>query len=78
MRVLLPVGGSAGESGIRAGDRLLEVNGQSVRGLDHVEAGRMIAEAEEPVTLLLHTVKPTPTPAGRAPVSRVVTSSVSP
>ena len=42
----------------------MEVNGHSVRGLTHEEAGRIIAEGPDVATLLVHTLKPTPTPDG--------------
>lgn len=56
--------GDAVTSGIREGDKLLEVNGCSVRGLGHQEAGKMISEGPGVATLLIHTVKPAPTPNG--------------
>jgi len=56
--------GDAATSGIREGDKLLEVNGCSVRGLGHQEAGKMISEGPGVATLLIHTVKPAPTPNG--------------
>ena len=56
--------GDAREAGIRPGDRLLEVNGFSVRGVGHKEAGKLIAEGSDNVTILVHTVKPAPTPDG--------------
>ncbi len=51
-------------SGIQAGDRILEVNGQSVRGLGHEEVGRVIAEGPDEAMLLVHSQKPPPTPDG--------------
>ncbi len=57
-------GEDASSSGIRVGDRVLEVNGQSVRGLDHEEVGRIIAGGPEEAVLLLHSQKPAPTPDG--------------
>ena len=51
------------------GDRLLEVNGKSVRGLSHSEAGQLIAECPEKVRLLLHTRQPRPLPSGNTLVS---------
>lgn len=56
--------GAASDKGIRPGDRLLEVNGESVRGLTHREAGQLIADCPDSVTLLLHTRKPVPVPKG--------------
>lgn len=56
--------GAASDKGIRPGDRLLEVNGESVRGLTHREAGQLIADCPDSVTLLLHTRKPIPVPKG--------------
>lgn len=54
----------ARSSGIRVGDRILEVNGQSVRGLGHEEVGRMIVGGPDEAVLLVHTQKPAPTPDG--------------
>lgn len=58
--------GDAKTSGVRVGDKLLEVNGVSVRGLEHREAGKMIAEGPPVATLLIHTIKPAPTPNGES------------
>ena len=58
--------GDAKTSGVRVGDKLLEVNGVSVRGLEHREAGKMIAEGPPVATLLIHTIKPAPTPNGKS------------
>ena len=49
---------------VRQGDRLLEVNGQCVRGLSHKEAGKLIAECPESVTLLVNSHQPIPVPQG--------------
>ena len=46
------------------GDRVLEVNGVSVRGASHQEVGRLIADSPHTVTLLLHSHKPRPVPCG--------------
>ena len=58
--------GDAKTSGIRVGDKLLEVNGVSVRGLEHREAGKMMSEGPRVATLLIHTIKPAPTPNGES------------
>ena len=58
--------GDAETSGIRVGDKLLEVNGVSVRGLEHREAGKMMTEGPPVATLLIHTIKPAPTPNGES------------
>ena len=58
-----PVGDAKG-AGIRPGDQLLEVNGFSVRGAGHKEAGKLISEGSDSVTVLIHSVKPAPTPDG--------------
>jgi len=63
--IIAGVFGDAVTSGIREGDKLLEVNGCSVRGLGHQEAGKMISEGPGVATLLIHTVKPAPTPNGQ-------------
>ena len=46
------------------GDRVLEVNGVSVRGASHQEVGRLVADCPHTVTLLLHSHKPKPVPSG--------------
>lgn len=56
---------TADDKGIKPGDRLLEVNGESVRGSSHQEARQMMEECAESVVLLIHTVKPPPIPSGK-------------
>ena len=56
--------GAAEDMRVRQGDRLLEVNGQCVRGLSHKEAGKLIAECPESVTLLVNSHQPIPVPQG--------------
>lgn len=56
--------GAAKQTSIRQGDRLLEVNGVSVRQLSHKEAGQVISDYPHRVTLLLHTRKPVLVPRG--------------
>ena len=41
------------------------MNGLSVRGVGHKEAGKLISESSDAVTILVHTVKPAPTPDGK-------------
>lgn len=60
----LTVGNAEGH-GICVGDKLLEVNGCSVRGFTHQQAGALItASPNGRVSVLVHSVKPTPKPSG--------------
>ena len=52
-------------SGLREGDKLLEVNGQSVRELSSEQVSVMLREAPEVVTILVHSIKPPVTPQGK-------------
>ena len=57
--------GTPGEnSGVCEGDRVLEVNGQSVRRLGHEDTAVLISECPVTVSLLLHTRKPSAVPCG--------------
>ena len=56
--------GVSASSGIRPGDRLVEVNGVPVRAASHAEVEKVLEESGDEVTLLLHTMKPAPTPHG--------------
>ena len=58
------LGGEALTSGLRTGDRVLEVNGVSVRELSSEQVADMIREASDVVTIVVHTVKPPVTPQG--------------
>ena len=57
-------GGEALTSGLREGDKLLEVNGASVRELSNEQVSVMLREAPEVVTIVVHSIKPPVTPQG--------------
>ena len=57
--------GSAEGHGICVGDKLLEVNGCSVRGCTHQQAGALFNDSPQGrVNLLVHSIKPAPKPSG--------------
>lgn len=61
----LPAVGNAEGHGLRVGDKLLEVNGCSVRGFSHQQAGALFTESPGgKVSLLVYSVKPSPKPSG--------------
>jgi hypothetical protein len=63
--VISHVSGTTAEGAcVYEGDRVLEVNGVSVRGASHQEVGRLVADCPHTVTLLLHSHKPKPVPSG--------------
>ena len=58
-------GSNAERHGIRVGDKLLEVNGFSVRGFTHQQAGALFNDSSGGrVSLLVHSIKPAPKPTG--------------
>ena len=61
MNLSLPAVGNAEGHGLRVGDKLLEVNGCSVRGFSHQQAGALFTESSGgKVSLLVYSVKPSP------------------
>lgn len=67
--------GNAEGHGICAGDKLLEVNGCSVRGYTHQLAGALFNNSPNgKVSLLVHSSKPSPNPSGLSVVSQLLTN----
>ena len=45
---------------------MMEINGRTVRALTHEEAEKILAEGPDIATVMLHTLKPPPTPRGES------------
>ena len=70
MNLSLPAVGNAEGHGLPVGDKLLEVNGCSVRGFSHQQAGALFTESSGgKVSLLVYSVKPSPKPSGMCAIA---------